>query len=69
MTKYNAPPDTSHRKPTLPPLPSLQEPLPVIGADKPAPKLTARQRPRTSDMREGAHATVAGATEAHARGG
>jgi hypothetical protein len=38
MTKYNEAPDTSSRKSTLPPLPSLQEPLPVIGADTAAPK-------------------------------
>jgi hypothetical protein len=45
MTKYNEAPDTSNRKSTLPSLPSLQEPLPVIGADKAASKPKPRQRP------------------------
>jgi hypothetical protein len=44
MTQYNEAPDTS-RKTTLPPLPSLQEPLPVIGADKAAPQPKPRERP------------------------
>jgi hypothetical protein len=51
MTKYNEAPDTSNRKSTLPPLPSLQEPLPVIGADKAAPKPKARQRPPEQPQR------------------
>ena len=51
MTKYNEAPDTSDRKPTLPPLPSLQEPLPVIGADKAAPKPKPRQRPHEPPQR------------------
>jgi hypothetical protein len=50
MTKYNEAPDTSRRKPTLPPLPSLQEPLPVIGAEA-APKPEARQRPLEPQQR------------------
>jgi hypothetical protein len=45
MTQYNEAPDTSNRKTTLPPLPSLQKPLPVIGADKAAPNPKALQRP------------------------
>ena len=46
MTKYNEAPDTSNRKTTLPPLPSLQEPLPVIGANnKAAPKPKGRRWP------------------------
>jgi hypothetical protein len=45
MTKYNEAPDPSNRKPTLPPLLSLQEPLAVIGADKAAPNPKPPQRP------------------------
>jgi hypothetical protein len=48
MTKYNEAPDPSSRKTTLPPLPSLQEPLPVIGADKAAPP----EPPPTGRLRE-----------------
>jgi hypothetical protein len=57
MTKYNEAPDTSSRKTTLPPLPSLQEPLAVIGADKGAPEPQPPQRrpepPPTRRLREG----------------
>lgn len=53
MTWYNSPPDTSRRKPTLPPLQSLQEPLPVIGADEPTPKPEGRQRPSEPPQRSG----------------
>jgi hypothetical protein len=54
MTKYNEAPDTSSRKTTLPPLPSLQEPLPVIGAaPKPQPPQRPPEPPPTGRLREG----------------